>query len=160
LDPTLFFHHHCIMLISRIWTGHASLRDKLQSFRTPSATLLFRLWQRRVAVHLPSHLALLSKPGQTTSLQSPLDLSLSYNFRVPPVSLTLLKLDLGLPPLDLLTQAALARLDCRLQVLPPDHLCNETSTRLYAGGLSARRGTTKPTITTESKTLHSHERTC
>ena len=113
------------MLISRIWTGHASLRDKLQSFRTPSATLLFRLWQRRVAVHLPSHLALLSKPGQTTSLQSPLDLSLSYNFRVPPVSLTLLKLDLGLPPLDLLTQAALARPHCRLQVLPPDHLARQ-----------------------------------
>jgi hypothetical protein len=85
---------------------------------------------------------------------------LPLTFRVPPISLTLLKLDLGLPPLDLLTQAALARLDCRLQVLPPDHLCNETSTRLYAGRLSARTGTTKPTITTESKTLHSHEQTC
>ena len=77
LDPTLSFHDHCIMLISRIWKGHASLRDKLQSVRTPSATLLFRRWQGRVAVHLPSHLALLSQPAQTTRLQSALDLSLS-----------------------------------------------------------------------------------
>jgi len=38
--------------------------------------------------------------------------------------------------------------------------CNETNTMLYAGGLSARTGITKPTITTESKTLHSHEQTC
>jgi len=123
LDPTLSFHNHCIMLISRIWTGLASLRDRLQSVRSPSATLLFRLWQGRVEVHLPSHLALLSQPAQTTRLQSALDLSLS--FRVPPTSLTLLKLDLELPPLDLLTQAALARVHCHLQVLPPDHLAHQ-----------------------------------
>jgi len=115
------------MLISRIWKGHASLRDRLQSVRNPSVTLLFRIWQGRVAVHLPSHLTLLSQPTQTTRLQSTqaLDLSLSYTFRVPPTSLTLLKLDLGLPPFDLLTQDELARLHCHLQVLPPDHLARQ-----------------------------------
>jgi len=74
----------------------------------------------RVAVHLPSHLTLLSQPAQTTRLQTVLD-----PFQVPLTSLTLLKLDLGLPPLDLPTQVALARLHCRLQVLPSDHLARQ-----------------------------------
>ena len=123
LDPSLTFDLHLKHIIRKLWQGHQKLRARRACRHSRlSATLLYRLWQSYVPVHVLPHLHLLSHPLHLTKLQSHVSKSLAYTFHAPLRTVRFLAADLGFPPLHLLTLQVLARLHCRLSLLPPENI--------------------------------------
>jgi hypothetical protein len=90
--------------------------------RNGPATAIYGLWRSSVSVHALMHLVPLHSPRHLVQLQTTLNQSLAYTFRISVTEVPYLCIDLGFPPLDLQAAVALARLHCRLHHLPPTSL--------------------------------------
>ena len=140
LDSGLTFLAHLKLIRSRIWSAHYALANARSCPRSPlssgPATILYHLWYAKVAVHALSNLVVLHSPAHRNQLQVLLNKSLAATFRVPLTAVPCLHLELGFPPLDLQAAVALARLHCRLHLLPSDTLAHRMFTirRSYPGG--------------------------
>ena len=94
------------------------------------------MWRASVTVHALMHLVPLHSPRHLTQLQTALNQSLGYTFRISVTAVPYLCIDLGFPPLNLQAAVALVRLHCRLHHLPPPTL----SVRLFRLRTSYSRG--------------------
>jgi hypothetical protein len=125
VDPTLTYDHHCAKVIRTIQmsTNHLIFaREATPALRTHTVMILYRLWASTVAVHALSNLVPLRAPAHLDLLQVALNASLSRLFGIPKVSIRLLHIELGFPPLLHQCDIALARFNCHLALAPPDSL--------------------------------------